>query len=243
MNYVKSVPLVCLLIFLFLTGACADKVFAQDEFLNARSMFHDYYDARGVSYDQAYNTFGQDNASVACYVASQARVGLQDVHRVYSASGNNWGLVLGHFNINPSGLFLPVPSNYTIGPPYGNAYGYWKKHQKSPSSRIVLSSNDIVNLVNMNVIHVQLGTAVIDIMQYRASNQTFPLIVNREYQRIGKGSYKVNYPHYDDNNQGSGKGHGNGHDNGQSSGKGHGNDHDNDDGQGHGQGHGNPKKK
>jgi hypothetical protein len=257
MRWTTGVALVAFSLFLFFTGAGAERIMAQEEFLNARSMYHDYYDARGVSYDEAYSRFGQDYASTACFIASQSHVGVQDVYRAYSSCGSDWFRVLVHFNINPSILFLPVPTSYNVGPPYGNAYGYWKKHQKNPSYRMVLASHDVVNLVNMNVIHVQLGMAVVDIMQYRAANQTFPVIINNAYQKMGRGSYKV--PSYNNANPGHDNGHGNdyhhdpGHDKGHGNDyhndpghdKGHGNDYNNGQGQGQGQGqgHGNNKKK
>jgi len=205
-------------LFVSLMWGCVEKVSAQGEFTNAWNMFNDYYNLQGVSYDNAFRQFGQDNASTACFIASQSKVGLQDIYRVYSTSGNDWNRVLTHYNINPTTLFLPVSSTYKVGPPYGNAYGYWKKHQNNPSSPIVLSSNDVVNLVNMKVINKQLGISAINIMKYRASNQSFPMIVNNEYKRIDKGNNKTNPHRGDDNGKGYGKDHGNGHDNGQGQG-------------------------
>jgi hypothetical protein len=185
---------------------------AQDEVADASGVYRDYFNSKGLSYDEAVSRFGVDNASTACFIASQSRVGIQDVYRAFTSSGNNWSVVLSNYHINPSSLFLPVPSGYHVGPPYGNAYGYWAKHKKNPSNRIVLSSQDVVNLANMNVIHVQLGTSVIDIMNYRANSRPFPWIVETEYGRTGRETYRVNtqggHGHDQGNDNDQGKGHG-----------------------------------
>ncbi len=63
------------------------------------------------------------------------------------ARGLSWSVVFTRLNVSPSVLFTGIDRD--PGPPYGKAWGYWKKHPKS----LAYSDNDIVGLVK-----VQAGT-------------------------------------------------------------------------------------
>lgn len=171
----------------------------------------EYFRARSVNYYEAQKLFGNDYAPVAAYIASRAGVSPEQVNRVYLNSGSNWSRVILHFNIAPSSFFLPVPTNYKVGPPYGKAYGYWKKSRSNPQNKIVLNSNDIYNLVHLNIIHDYYGTPVKDIINYRSKGNSFKWIIKN--QQANKYKAKVQKKEHNqgkgkDKNKGNGKGQG-----------------------------------
>ena len=64
--------------------------------------------------------------------------------------------------------FVPVARD--PGPPYGKAYGYWKKHRRDSKVRIVLTDADVRNLVVVRMIHEYYGVPV-DVAFERRANQ------------------------------------------------------------------------
>jgi len=196
---------------------------AQEDLINARLSYSEYFNPVGINYNDAVKRFGDNDASTACYIAQMTNTTLPSLRNIFTTSNRNWFNVVVHFGIDPAVLFLPVPSTYRVGPPYGNAYGYWKKHVANPSYRIVLSSNEVINLANLNIIHRHFNTPVVDIMNYRAQNKPFHWIADSEYKKQGKGHYK--------NNPGGSNGKGNEGNNGKVK------------NQDKGQGHGKPKHK
>jgi hypothetical protein len=122
-----------------------------------------------------------------------------------------------HYGVKPTAhCFLPVPQNYHVGPPYGKAYGYWKKHKHNPKYEVRLSNEEIANLVYLNVLHNHFGTPVVDLMKHRQGGQSFTVIVNNEYNRKmkNKGPSHCSCPEHENNREkkpGKEKGKGNGH--------------------------------
>ena len=94
--------------------------------------------------------------------------------------------------------FVPVQGD--PGPPYGKAYGHWKKHKRNPKAAVVLVDADIRNLVAVRVIHEYYGVPVKAAMEWRASGRDLRNLVSDEYhRRHGKGGshpgHHENKPH------------------------------------------------
>jgi hypothetical protein len=61
----------------------------------------------------------------------------------------SWLDIAFHFRLTPDIFFVPVTAA-RIGPPYGNAYGYYRKHAPGREwGKIVLSDREVVDLVNL----------------------------------------------------------------------------------------------
>ena len=58
----------------------------------------------------------------------------------------SWSDIMFRMNISPSALFTGI--NRDPGPPYGKAWGYWKKH---PRERLVIRDRDVVGLAKLQV--------------------------------------------------------------------------------------------
>lgn len=58
----------------------------------------------------------------------------------------SWSDIMFRMNISPSALFTGI--NRDPGPPYGKAWGYWKKH---PRERLVIRDRDVVGLAKLQI--------------------------------------------------------------------------------------------
>lgn len=100
--------------------------------------------------------------------------------------GLGWFEISNRCNVAPDVFFVPVQRD--PGPPYGKAYGYWKKHKKDPRSPIVLKDADVRNLVAVRMAHEYYGVPVETAMQWRSSGKDVRTVMTGEYRkRHGKG--------------------------------------------------------
>lgn len=125
---------------------------------------------------------------------------------------------LGWFEISnrcgvPVDVFF-VPVERDPGPPYGKAYGHWKKHRKDRRHAMVLGDDDIRRLVSARMLHEYYGVPIETAMAWRAGGRDVRAVVADRYRERHGG--------------GPGKGHD----------KGRVKDHDKDHGKDHGKGKG-----
>lgn len=69
------------------------------------------------------------------------------------------------------------------GPPYGNAYGYWKKHRKNPKYHFVLSDAEVFDLISLKMTSHFYKMNPKDVMQLRESGANFKHIVTKQYRK------------------------------------------------------------
>jgi hypothetical protein len=122
--------------------------------------------------------------------------------------GLGWFEISNRCHVQPDVFFVPVKRD--PGPPYGKAYGHWKKHKKDRGYRMALSDADVRNLVAVRMAHEYYGVPVETAMQWRSSGRDVRAVMTGEYRkRHGKGGGQAQ-------NQGNGqsngksKGHGKG---------------------------------
>jgi hypothetical protein len=73
------------------------------------------------------------------------------------------------------------------GPPYGRAYGYYKKKPKKDWRTIVLGDDDVVNLVNLKFMSEHYGYPPEKIIKMRSGGKEFVSI----YDEIRKEKEKM----------------------------------------------------
>jgi uncharacterized membrane protein YgcG len=86
-----------------------------------------------------------DELPVVFFIAREARVPATRVMEMRQA-GRSWWDISVRFGLRPDVYYVPVAA--TPGPPYGHAYGHYKK-PKSQWKNIVLTDADVVNLVQL----------------------------------------------------------------------------------------------
>jgi hypothetical protein len=124
--------------------------------------------------------------------------------------GLPWCDVFQRVHVQPDVVFVGIDRD--PGPPYGKAYGYWKKRGHA----VRLSDGDIQGLVGVQVGHRLAGESPYDLACARGRGRTVVAAVAEKGGRHGKG------PHGNGNGNGNSQGHGNGNGNGHG-GNGHGN--------------------
>lgn len=140
-----------------------------------------YFDRDRVVVDRWGPRFtNPDDLAVFFFLAQQSGRS-PDVIFALRRQGLNWWEVGVRVGVPMDAWFVPV--QVTPGPPYGKAYGHWKKHRKHPSSRPRLSDADARNLVAVRVIHEYYGMPVDAAMRLRASGRPVDRLVVDEYDR------------------------------------------------------------
>ena len=131
------------------------------------------------------------------YIAQQARVEptvILDLRK----RGLSWADVAIHFRLN-SDIYY-----FRGGPPYGKAYGYWKKHPPRDAEVI-----DAVNVHFLSDYH----RVSPDVVRAERSRGSSYAVVERGFEaKSSKGEDHRKDDHDDDQGNGRPHGHGNGHD-------------------------------
>jgi hypothetical protein len=116
----------------------------------------------------------EEELPVVFFLAQRARV-RPEVIVDLRLRGMNWMDITLHYGLNPDIYYVPVKV-VRKGPPYGNAYGYYKKHKKKDWKKIRLSDADIVNQVNLRFISEHHGYSPEQVMRYRSEGRKFAVI-------------------------------------------------------------------
>ena len=125
-----------------------------------------------------------DDLAVALFLSRHGHESPDHVLALRS-KGLSWlelGLRLG---VRPDVWFVPVKRD--PGPPYGKAYGHWKKNGKKSPGKMNLSDTDTKNLVAVRMLHEYYGVSVEVAMKWRSSGRDLKKITAGEYRsRHGK---------------------------------------------------------
>ncbi|MFC1524916.1 hypothetical protein ACFL5I_00850 [Planctomycetota bacterium] len=81
-----------------------------------------------------------------------------------------------HLKLKPSVFFVAIAPEVKLGPPYGKAYGYYRK---SPN-KIVLTKAQMVSLVHLKVASQALDISPIEVMKLKNRGYTFDQIVQAQ---------------------------------------------------------------
>jgi hypothetical protein len=102
----------------------------------------------------------------------------------------------------PVGVFFLSPAR-DPGPPYGKAYGHWRKYRRDHRHVMKLSDNDIRHLVGARLIHEYYGVPLETAMKSRAAGRNVQSVMVREYRARHGGRERARA----DGDSGQGKGH------------------------------------
>ena len=157
----------------------------------------DYYDvpeSRVVYVRDRYPRHDEE-LPVIFFLSSRAHVDPQVIIDLRARRRMSWLDITFHFGLSPEIYYVPVRR---VGPPYGKAYGYYKKHGKD-YKRVVLADDDVVNLVNLRFLSDYHGIDPELIMDRRGKGEKFIVMndalraekkghSNREKQKNGNGN-------------------------------------------------------
>jgi hypothetical protein len=119
---------------------------------------------------------------VLCFIAGEARVSLVAVWDL-RAKGLSWAQVMVRLGVPPERIFVEMPRD--PGPPYGKAYGHWKKRGKE---RYVVSDDDVFYWVNIRAMSRYFGVRPEEVVNWRESGRTWKTVAAGEFRtKKGKG--------------------------------------------------------
>ena len=97
--------------------------------------------------------------------------------------GMSWMDITLHLNLSPSIFY--VAFDRAPGPPYGKAWGHFRKHKKARWGEIRLPDADIVNIVNLKFVSEKYGYSPAEVVKMRARGDRFAAI--HKQAKAGKG--------------------------------------------------------
>jgi hypothetical protein len=147
-----------------------------------------------------------DDLAVALFISRHSGRSLDAIFTL-RRGGSTWWDISVRYGMRPDVWFVPVRRD--PGPPYGNAYGYWKKHKHDRRHAIVLSDVDARNLVAVRMVHEYYGVSVETAMQWRSGGRAVSVLLTDEYhKRHGQGGAHHAKSHGKSPGKGKGKGKG-----------------------------------
>jgi len=94
----------------------------------------------------------------------------------------SWLDISFHFGLTPEIFFVPVVVE-RVGPPYGNAYGYYRKFGPAREwKRIVLTDREVVDLVNLRFMSEYYRTPPETVIAMRGRGATF-IAINDDFRK------------------------------------------------------------
>lgn len=142
-----------------------------------------------------------DEIPVVFFLATRGNVG-PDVIIQQRLGGMSWMDISLGLHLSPAIFYVPVSAH--PGPPYGRAYGYYKKYPRSQWNKIRLPDADLVNMVNLRFVSEHYGYTAKEVMNFRGKGGKFHQVGKKGGgggQGRSQGGGKA---------KGKGKGHGNG---------------------------------
>jgi hypothetical protein len=127
-----------------------------------------------------------DELPVVFLLASRARVAPGAIIDL-RLGGMSWMDITLRHHLTPEIYYVPV-NGAKVGPPYGKAYGHYKKHPKNDWKKIRLSDSDVVNMANLKFMSEHYGYPPEKVMQMRSEGQRF-VAINDSIQKEKHGKH------------------------------------------------------
>lgn len=114
---------------------------------------------------------------ILAFLASEAHVSLSAVWDLRS-KGVPWAQVMVKLNVPPERIFVPLQRREP-GPPYGKAYGHWKKH---PKEGVAVTDDDVFYWVNVQSQAKYFGVPAETVVGWRESGPTWKSVAGSQYR-------------------------------------------------------------
>lgn len=120
-----------------------------------------------------------DDLAVALFLRKHSGHSLDSIFSL-RGDGLSWWKISVKFGVPADVFFVPVKSK--PGPPYGKAYGHWKKHKRNRQA-LLLSDAEVGHLVAVRMIHDYYSVPVETAMRWRSSGDDLRSLMSAEYER------------------------------------------------------------
>lgn len=125
-----------------------------------------------------------DELAVVFFIAKKAGVPPKTIMNL-RLKGMGWYAISQKYGLTAADFYVPLRRD--PGPPYGKAYGHYKKVPKNQWRTVRLDDDDIVNLVNLRFISEYHGYEADDVVRMRTEGRNFVVIEKDVKQKKGKG--------------------------------------------------------
>jgi hypothetical protein len=159
-----------------------------------------------------------DELPVVFFIAQRARVAPATIVDL-RLRGLSWWDISVHYGIGPEVYYVPVA--VAPGPPYGKAWGHYKKKHKKNWNTIVLSDDDVVNLVQVRFISDHYHIAPERVIESRGKHRDY-VGVHQEASGRNRAAGSASAQQIAQNQNGKSQGNGNSQSSGNSQGNGKG---------------------
>ena len=116
--------------------------------------------------------------------------------------GKSWIDITAHFGLSPAIYYVAFERD--PGPPYGKAWGHYKKHKKSEWKTIRFADADVVNFVNIKFMSERYGYTPEQVIKMREKGQSF-VKVNGKLRKDKEAKQKQSKQHADADKAGKDK--------------------------------------
>ncbi|MEW5796794.1 MAG: hypothetical protein AB1772_10595 [Candidatus Zixiibacteriota bacterium] len=118
-------------------------------------------------------------------------------------SGQSWMDIALHYHLSPEIFY--VQFDHDPGPPFGKAWGHYKKRDRGEWGKIRLADADIVNVVNLKFVSEHYGCTPAEVVKMRAKGDNFVSIHKQVKANKGQGKKSSSAVADSDNAKGKGK--------------------------------------
>ena len=125
-----------------------------------------------------------EEVPVVLFIAQRAHVAPATIVDL-RLRGLSWWNISARYHLGPEVYYVPV--SVTPGPPYGKAYGHYKKNRNQWNT-IVLADDDVVNLVQLRFLSEYYHVAPERVIEARGHNGNFVAVQN-EFSSKGKSKH------------------------------------------------------
>jgi hypothetical protein len=143
--------------------------------------YSDYYKAEPkVVEGLVAQKVSDDDISVALFLSNQAKV-TPEILIGYRTKGMSWADITIKLGVKPDIYFTVLPAN--PGPPYGKAWGHWKKRKAHPTLVFDLGDDDLRNLVQLRLVSEHYKVEPAEVIKWRGSGKAFDWIISDEHRK------------------------------------------------------------
>lgn len=125
-----------------------------------------------------------DEIPVVFFLAERARVSPSAIVDM-RLRGMPWMDISLHYGLGPDIFYFPVRETVVLSPPYGRAYGHFKKWPRRDWRKIRFVDDDIINLVNLRFISEHHRYAPEKVIVMRGEGRNF-VYIDDDIRRGGK---------------------------------------------------------
>jgi hypothetical protein len=119
---------------------------------------------------------------VVLLVAQRAHVAPASVIEL-RRRGSSWLDITIHYGLSPEIYYVRLPATVRVGPPYGKAYGHYKKKPRKEWKEIYLDDDDVINLVNLKFVSEHYSYPAVEVVKLRSKGKDF-VVINDEVRKV-----------------------------------------------------------